>query len=141
MIRFSVSGCAIIELDQWTGLEEMFKYIDMFKDERDMDKNVEFVIRTPDRILDVNDEPFYYNGGKARTFTITDVRWKHLKRVAKMAFVTVQQGSWYFTFAKEEGIGYWYSGDMLSVGWWHGEQVQPMDHQEFMYKRRDYARS
>jgi hypothetical protein len=110
----------------------------MFKDERDMPKNVEFLIRTPDRILDVSDEPFYLNGGKARLFTITDPRWTHLKDIAREAFVTVQQGSWYFTFGAQEGTGFWYSGDMLSLGWWHGE-TNPIEHTDMMYTRRDYA--
>ena len=139
MIRFSTSGCAIVDVDGYMSEQDMFDCIDMFKDNREQKKNVEFVIRTGYPIIDASEDSFQYNGGKARSFEIKDLRWRHLKRIGKLAFVTIQQGSWYFTFSAKEGVGFWYSGDMLNVGWWHGEEVQAIDHDKYTMTRRDYG--
>ena len=117
----------------------MMETVEMFKDTREQDKNVEFIIRTGDRIIEASEESFYMNGGKARTWEIIDPRWIHLKRIRKYAYITIQQGSWYFTFSAQENIGFWYSGDMLSVGWHHGEDPQAIDHNAAMYQKRDFA--
>ena len=118
---------------------DMMQIINDHADNRKMAKNVEFIIRTGDQIIEASEEHFYWNGGKARHFEIGDVRWKHLERIAQFAHITIQQGSWYFAFANRWGIGYWYSRDMLKVGWHHGEDPAAIDHNQAMYKRRDYG--
>lgn len=139
MIRFSVSGCALVELGSYMSENDMMQIINDHADIRKMAKNVEFIIRTGDRIIEASEDAFYWNGGKARHFEIGDVRWKHLERIAQFAHITIQQGSWYFSFANRWGIGYWYSSDMLKVGWHHGEDPEAIDHNQAMYKRRDYG--
>ena len=139
MIRFSISGCAIVDINSYQSEKQMMKTVDMFKDARPGQKNVEFVLNTGDRIVEASEEAFYYNGGKARRFEIGDMRWRHLTEIAKHAFVTVQQGSWYFSFSAKAGVGFWYSGDMLKVGWWHGANPEAIDHNSAMYARRDYG--
>lgn len=138
MIRFSASGCAIIQVDKYMSRREMLGYVAMFKNERKQKKNVEFVIDVGYPIVEVSDEKVWLNGGKAREYEIVDVKWHHINNVIEHAFVTIKQGSWYFSIARNN-MGFWYSGDMLKLGWWHGGAVEEIDHSKYTLTRRDYA--
>jgi hypothetical protein len=138
MIRFSASGCAIVDVDSYQSKAQMLRTIEMFEEERPDQKNVEFVIDVGYPIVNVSEDSFYYNGGKARTYEIEDIKWAHLNQIATQAYVTIKQGGWYFTIARNN-IGFWYSADMLALGWWHGETKLELDHHDMMYTRRDYA--
>ncbi len=144
MIQFSTSGCALVEVVSYQPEGQMMRTVNRFADTRKQEKNVEFILRTGERIIEASDESFYYNGGKARTFTIGEPQWRHLRRLSEHAYITIQQGSWYFSIARFyegsfEGVGFWYSGDMLKVGWHHGEDPQVIDHNAAMYQKRDFA--